>query len=124
MGNIWSPGTDLSVPRSRHGVAVMDGVLYCVGGRTNLDCYTNTVEKYNEDTKTWSLVAEMIHSRQHPGVLTHEGRLYVLGGRSYRHFFSSVEMYDPVTNTWTLATDMSTGREGPVVALINRSRTD
>jgi len=103
-------------------VCVLDGVLYCVGGSSSNGC-TNTVEKYSEDTNTWSQVAEMNHSRYYPGVLTHAGRLYVIGGYDRGSSLSSVEMYDPVTNTWTLVADMSVGREGPAVALIHRPRT-
>merc|ERR1712080_701155 len=105
------------------GVGVLDGVLYCVGGSNSFGTWTNTVEKYNEDTNTWSQVAEMNHSRRYPGVLTHAGRLYVIGGYDGRSSLSSVEMYDPVTNTWTLVTDMSVGRIGPAVALIHRPWT-
>merc|ERR1712080_107688 len=102
---------------------VLDGVLYCVGGYSNND-FTNTVEKYSEDTNTWSQGAEMNHSRAYPGVLTHAGRLYVFGGVAiYGSYLSSVEMYVPVTNTWTLVADMSVERLGPAVALIHRPRT-
>ena len=57
--NVWSPVADLSVPRFGAGVGVVSGVLYCVGGSTSDGSSTNTVEKYNEDTNTWSLVAKM-----------------------------------------------------------------
>ena len=87
------------VPRYGAGVGVLDGVLYCVGGENSTGC-TNTVEKYSEDT--WSQVADMNHSCQYPGVLTHTGHLYVLGGYDGDSFLSSVEMYNPVTDTWTL----------------------
>merc|ERR1712115_147963 len=60
--NVWSPVAHLSVPRRGAGVGVVDGVLYCVGGGTNNGC-TNKVEKYSEDTNTWSLVAEMKNRR-------------------------------------------------------------
>ena len=78
---------------------------------------------YNEDTNTWSLVAEMNHSRAYPGVICHQGRLYAFGGYDGNSSLSSVEMYDPSTNTWTLVTDMSVGRAGSAVALIHRPRT-
>ena len=84
----------------------------------------NTVEAYSEDTNTWSLVAEMNHSRYYPGVLSHEGRLYAVGGHDGHSFLSSVEMYDPQTNTWTLVADMSVGRLGSAVAVIHRPNTN
>merc|ERR1719147_606275 len=78
--NAWSPVADLSVPRERAGVGVIDGVLYCVGGETS-NGSTNTVEMYREATNTWSQVAEMNHRRAGTGVLTHEGRVYAVGGQ-------------------------------------------
>jgi len=77
--NVWSPVADLSVPRNGAGVGVLDGALYCVGG---IEC--NTVEKYSEDTNTWSQAAEMKYHRcDNPGVLIHEGRMYVVAGHDY-----------------------------------------
>ena len=43
---------------SAAGVCVLDGVLYCVGGWSNTGAL-KSVERYNEDTNTWSLVAEI-----------------------------------------------------------------
>jgi len=120
--NVWtSPGIYMSESKNGVGLGVLDGVLYCVGGSG----MGNTVERFNEDTNTWSQVAEMNHRRLYPGVLTHAGRLYVVGGfdRSYTPL-SSVEMYDPSTNTWTLVADMSVGRAGPAVALIQRPKAE
>ena len=95
-------------------MGVLNGALYCVGGPEN-----KTVEKYSEDTNTWSQVAEMFRSHYFPGVIPHKGRLYVLGGGDGRSSTpqSSVEIYDPLENTWTLMTDMSEGRIGPAMAL-------
>merc|ERR1719334_2014144 len=113
--NVWSPVADMAIQRFGAGVGVLNGVLYCVGGQTanpdRKNFCTKTVEKYCEDTNTWSQVAEMNHFRIWPGVLTHEGRLYVVGGYSGDILFS-MEMYDPITNTWTLVGDMTVGRRG------------
>ena len=119
--NVWSPVADLSVPRYGAGVGVLDGVLYCVGGRSNTGP-VKTVEKYDQVTNTWSLVAEMNHSRSYHGVVCHKGRLYAVGGYDGNSSLSSMEMYDPSTNTWALVTDMSVRRRGPAVALIHRPR--
>ena len=78
--------------------------------------------EYDEVTNTWSLVAEMNHSRSYHGVVCHKGRLYAVGGHDGNSSLSSMEMYDPSTNTWTLVADMSIGRIGLAVALIHRPR--
>ena len=112
----------MGVPKSGAGVGVIYGVLYCLGGVSDTGPI-NIVEKYDEDTNTWSLVAEMNHRRAYHGVISYKGRLYVVGGYDGNSFFSSVEMYNPQTNSWTLVADMSVGREGSAVALIHRPRT-
>ena len=68
-------------------------------------------------------MAQMNHIRAWPGVVTHAGRLYVVGGNDGDSSLSSMEMYDPVTNTWTLVADMPVARIAPAVALINKPRT-
>lgn len=40
---MWRPCAPMSVPRHRLGVAVMDELLYAVGGSAGLDYY-NSVE--------------------------------------------------------------------------------
>ena len=47
---------------SAAGVCVLDGVLYCVGGWSNTGA-VKTVERYNEDTNIWTLVADMSVAR-------------------------------------------------------------
>ena len=82
-----------------------------------------SVEKYSPDTNSWSPVAEMNHSRAGAGVLSHEGRLYVVGGRGQDNTsLSSVEMYNPQTDTWTMMGAMNTKRKYLAVALVYRDR--
>lgn len=45
LTDTWSPCASLSVPRNRVGVAVMDELLYAVGGSAGLE-YHRSVEKY------------------------------------------------------------------------------
>jgi len=57
----------MSVPRNRVGVAVMDGLLYAVGGSAGVE-YHNSVECYDPDQDTWTSVKPMHIKRLGVGV--------------------------------------------------------
>ena len=63
----WRACSPLSVPRNRVGVAVMDGLLYAVGGSSNSN-YHNTVEFYDPDHDNWSSIKPMHQKRLGAGV--------------------------------------------------------
>jgi hypothetical protein len=66
----------------RPGVAVVNGILYAVGGFTSAcgACTTNTVEAYNPSTDTWTSVASMPTARELLGAGVVNGILYAVGG--------------------------------------------
>ena len=57
----------MSVTRNRVGVAVMDGLLYAVGGCTGSE-YQNTVERYDTEQDTWTTIEPMHIKRLGVGV--------------------------------------------------------
>ena len=67
----------------------------------------NTVEKYNEESKTWKNVASMKHKRHYLAACTFEAEesfIYVFGGfygGSDAEINDTIEKYDPEANTWT-----------------------
>lgn len=63
----WRPCSPLSVPRNRVGVAVMDGLLYAVGGSSNAE-YHKTVEYYDPDCDSWTPIKPMHKKRLGVGV--------------------------------------------------------
>jgi len=122
----WTYVADLSVPRYGAGVGALNGCLYCVGGANSTYKYheernvLKSVEKYDPDTNTWSPVKEMNESRVYPGVVSHEGKLYVVGGVGEDDILDSMEMYDPETDSWTVMAPMSNKRVWFAVALVQR----
>lgn len=54
----WKQVATMSGRRLQFGVAVLDGRLYVVGGRDGLKTL-NTVECYNPQSKTWSVMPPM-----------------------------------------------------------------
>lgn len=54
----------MSTTRSRVGVAVVNGLLYAIGGYDG-QSRLRTVEVYNPDTDTWTKVASMNTQRRY-----------------------------------------------------------
>ena len=63
----------MSTARSRVGVAVVNGLLYAIGGYDG-QLRLSTVEVYNPETDTWTRVRSMNSKRRYSG-----SRLHVLG---------------------------------------------
>ncbi|MBI4485807.1 MAG: Ig-like domain repeat protein, partial [Acidobacteria bacterium] len=115
--NTWSTRAPMPTARSSHGVGVVNGVLYAVGGDGG-----KLVEAYDIGANTWSAKAPMLVSRAGPAVAAANGKLYVLGGLDYSAggvVTNSVETYDPGTNTWSLRTPMPSGRFGAAAVTAN-----
>nr|7ON6_A Chain A, SAKe6AE [synthetic construct] len=122
----WSLVAPMKTRRSGVGVAVLDGRIYAVGGYDGSpDGHThlNSVEAYDPETDTWSLVAPMKTRRSGVGVAVLDGRIYAVGGYDgspdgHTHL-NSVEAYDPETDTWSLVAPMKTRRSGVGVAVLD-----
>uniref|UniRef100_UPI003467EF5D SAKe6EEref n=1 Tax=synthetic construct TaxID=32630 RepID=UPI003467EF5D len=118
----WSPVAPMSVPRSGVGVAVIDGLIYAVGGYDG-HTHLNSVEAYDPETDEWSLVAPMTTRRSGVGVAVLGGLIYAVGGYNnspdgHTHL-SSLEAYNPSTDTWSPVAPMSVPRSGVGVAVID-----
>uniref|UniRef100_A0A182VWY7 BTB domain-containing protein n=1 Tax=Anopheles minimus TaxID=112268 RepID=A0A182VWY7_9DIPT len=115
----WRPCSPMSVPRNRVGVAVMDELLYAVGGSSGSD-YHNTVEYYDPETDRWTLVQPMQSKRLGVGVAVVNRLLYAIGGFDGKTRLASVECYHPENNAWTLVPSMRYGRSGAGVAALHQ----
>lgn len=62
--------------------AVLDGVLYIVGGFDSFQRDQRSVLAYDPDQDTWRRAPPLPSDRHHPGVAVHDGVLYVIGGLS------------------------------------------
>ncbi|XP_008189737.2 kelch-like protein 3 [Acyrthosiphon pisum] len=51
---VWSSVADMEISRFRPGVAVLDGLLYVMGGEMEEPVVYNTVEIYNPNSNTWT----------------------------------------------------------------------
>ncbi|OWR47270.1 actin binding protein [Danaus plexippus plexippus] len=115
----WRPCSPMATPRHRVGVAVMDGLLYAVGGSAGSE-YHKTVECYDPEKDTWTYIAAMGRARLGVGVAVVNRLLYAVGGFDGARRTASVENYHPENNCWTELAHMKYARSGAGVAAWNQ----
>ncbi|XP_020298839.1 kelch-like ECH-associated protein 1 isoform X1 [Pseudomyrmex gracilis] len=115
----WRPCSPMSVPRNRVGVAVMDCLLYAVGGSAGAE-YHNSVECYDPDHDTWTNVKPMHIKRLGVGVAVVNRLLYAIGGFDGKDRLTSVECYHPENDEWTMVSPMKYCRSGAGVASLGQ----
>lgn len=76
--NVWRKCAPMSVPRSRAGVAVLDGLIYACGGAHGAQ-YHSSVERYYNMENRWENVAPMQMPRIGLGCAVVNRLLYAVG---------------------------------------------
>jgi len=111
--------SSLGSKRYGAGVAVMEGMLYVLGGRDDSGKYMDSVERYDQHACKWTDMKEMSCSRSKACVAVVNGVLYALGGLdNANNVLSSVEKYDQVNNKWTAVKEIGTKRYGAGAAVV------
>ncbi|KAK1329303.1 hypothetical protein QTO34_011484 [Cnephaeus nilssonii] len=121
----WIPVPELRTNRcnaGRHQSAVCElgGYLYIIGGAESWNCLS-TVERYNPENNTWTLIAPMNVARRGAGVAVLDGKLFVGGGFDGSHAISCVEMYDPTRNEWKMIGNMTSARSNAGIASVGNT---
>ncbi|NXB71997.1 NS1BP protein, partial [Donacobius atricapilla] len=111
--------TVLALVAGRHQSAVCElgGYLYIIGGAESWNCL-NSVERYNPENNTWTLMAPMNVARRGAGVAVRDGKLFVAGGFDGAHAVNCVEMYDPARNEWKMMGSMTTPRSNAGITTV------
>ncbi|NXP89349.1 NS1BP protein, partial [Passerina amoena] len=111
--------TVLALVAGRHQSAVCElgGYLYIIGGAESWNCL-NSVERYNPENNTWTLMAPMNVARRGAGAAVRDGKLFVAGGFDGTHAVSCVEMYDPARNEWKMMGSMTTPRSNAGITTV------
>jgi N-acetylneuraminic acid mutarotase len=106
----WTTKASLLQPRIGMAAAVVNRIIYIVGGNYN----QRNCQAYDPGTNTWEEKAPIplggggwVHS-----ATAYNGLIYVFGGSNYSPWsaLSTVYAYDPQTNTWAKKKDMPTPR--------------
>jgi len=113
----WTEKAPMLTPRFGLSTSVVDGKIYAIGGFIRATTTTDgseppssAVEEYDPATDTWTEKAPMPTARSALSTSVVDGKIYALGGSTYRTGLSTVEAYDPATDTWTTKAPMPTAR--------------
>lgn len=111
--NTWSQAANLPTAREHVTGAVLDSLIYIVGGQLSTG-NTTIVEAYSPITNTWYAIPGMPSARHSATTAVVNGRLYVIGGEGptatgYGELQVNEE-YNPITRTWRTMTRMPTPR--------------
>jgi N-acetylneuraminic acid mutarotase len=128
--NEWSTGTAAPTARNSAAAAVIDGLIYVVGGRRNvmqkdgtqLQQNLSNLEVYNPETNEWHSRAPLPESLGGNAAASVDGKLYVFGGEQWspeHKVFPSSWAYDPATDKWQKVKDMLTARHGLAAAAVD-----
>ncbi|KAL0966284.1 hypothetical protein UPYG_G00293370 [Umbra pygmaea] len=105
----WTTVSSLHQARSGLGVAVLEGMIYVVGGEKDSMIFDCT-ERYDPVTKQWAAVASLNSPRCGVGVCSCHGALYALGGWVGSEIGKTMERYDPTENKWEIIGSMAVPR--------------
>jgi parallel beta-helix repeat protein len=108
--NTWEEKAPVPTPRGFLSTAVVNGIIYAIGG--GYPTSKKTVEAYDPVTNTWTPKADMLGNRLGAQAVVVNGIIYNIGGN---YTSRNCEAYDPTTNTWTKKADMPEG--GGVVSV-------
>ncbi len=106
---VWEDLPRLPEPRSSHDAAVLNGVLYVVGGWNMQGAgaeakWHDTVHALDlkADQLEWKTVAAPAFKRRALAVAAWNGKLYCIGGMQERGgITSAVAVYDPTQDAWS-----------------------
>ena len=102
----WKSHTTINRPRNHMSVAVVDGLVYALGGMLGhnggpeLD--VDYIDVYDPVTNTWSEHGTVNRDRSHfePGTSVSNGRIIAVGGRDQSTRLNEVSEYNPLTDEW------------------------
>jgi hypothetical protein len=106
----WATLTPMPTARSGLAAAMVNGVIYAMGGTSATGALLTTVEAYDTASNTWSTKAPMPVARSHLAAGVLGGKIYAVGGITGSGFTNELDIYDPGTNTWTSGPGMPSAR--------------
>jgi N-acetylneuraminic acid mutarotase len=101
---------------------VLNGKIYIVGGflaQVHVAAQDSNFE-YDPAADTWRILAPLRTPRGSVGVVSLNGRIHAIGGRTVDRVTSAVhEIYDPATNMWTAGAPLPKARDHFAAAAAN-----
>ncbi len=121
----WVVKTSLPNPRNHAGSAVVNGLIYYLGGSLGQDpnpITQNQLHAYNAQTNSWTQLANLPAGRNHisAGIVVVGNRFIMVGGdASFNNSQQTVYAYAPATNTWSQLTNFPVRRHSGVAGVID-----
>lgn len=113
-GDSWTTKLSMPTARDKHGIGVVGGKIYVIGGYKSGSGVLDTVEVYDPASDTWEIKTPMPTPRFGLGIAVVNGKIYAIGGK-YGLKDSSptdvVEVYNPASDSWDTKTPMPTKRQ-------------
>jgi len=122
--NSWTTKAPMPTARGGLGVAVVNGMIYAIGGSNN-NTQLAVNEEYNPVTDTWTTKSPMPTARSGFAIAVYQNKIYCIGGttgdsNNFVSGFTSVnEVYDPATDKWDTKASMPTPRADLCANVVN-----
>ncbi|KAM4698806.1 kelch-like protein 41 [Rhinophrynus dorsalis] len=101
----WKEVKKLPVKLYGHSVVSHNGLIYCLGGRTDDKKCTGRMFVFNPKKGDWKDLPPMRTSRSMFGAAVHNGKIFAVGGVTEEGLTASVEAYDITTSKWETITE-------------------
>ncbi|XP_037542600.1 kelch-like protein 9 isoform X2 [Nematolebias whitei] len=110
MTEQWRALRPMEVPRYQHGVALLGGFLFIVGGQSTYDTKGKTAidsaYRYDPRFDKWLQIASLSEKRTFFHLSALKGKLFAVGGRNTSGEIDTVECYNLKRNEWTFVASM------------------
>ena len=112
-------------PRNHFSTAVVDGIIYAMGGQYGHDgCPgkhtqdTELVHAFDPNTNNWTRKADMpnVNSHSEPGTFVYKGDIYTTGGENAKN---KVWKYSPRSNNWSTFKTMPVDLVAPIARIVD-----
>ena len=115
----WSEGPDLTMPHDYPAVAVLDDIIYVLGGHhpdatqggPKTDPGFNYCERLDLKKGKWEAIAPLAIPRFALSAVVMGGKIHAMGGVAFRpegfDNFTTIEIYDPTTQEWSENKDLA-----------------
>ncbi|CAJ0593642.1 unnamed protein product [Cylicocyclus nassatus] len=117
--NMWATAPSMSIRRKDCAVAVLNDVLYVIGGHG--DFVFESVERFCAAENRWERAPSMELGRRMAAATTLNNKIYVCGGDDGREVLNTVIFFDPVSNCWSYAPPMQVARKNLSVLSYNNT---
>jgi N-acetylneuraminic acid mutarotase len=120
VANTWSKGKPMPTGLSNSAYAVLNDVLYVIGGTTDGQLTGNSKEVWAYSASGWERKKSLLGDARQGAVAVAENKfIYVMGGTTAQYTrLSEVERYDPATNNWTYERHLRIPKAGAAHGLL------